>query len=85
LGDGSTAQATHEVQGLVVGLEYLLILINALILDAVGYDLLLGRDFLKQTSMWAEFGQNSFTLSWLGMTRTFRSDTGYKVWFEAEI
>ena len=84
LGDGTPIQAAKEVKGLVLAVEDLLIPIDALVLDDVGYEMLLGRAFMTATEMTLNCKEETYTIEWQGDKRVIRASRGYKVKWEEE-
>ena len=84
LGDGTPIQAAKEVKGLVLAVEDLLIPIDALVLNDVGYEMLLGRAFMTATEMTLNCKEETYTIEWQGDKRVIRASRGYKVKWEEE-
>ena len=84
LGDGTPIQAAKEVKGLVLAVEDLLIPIDALVLDDVGYEMLLGRAFMTATEMTLNCKEETYTIEWQGDKRVIRASRGYKAKWEEE-
>ncbi|HEY0722840.1 MAG TPA: retropepsin-like aspartic protease, partial [Pyrinomonadaceae bacterium] len=84
LGDGSIREVEREVRGLVLTVDDLLIPMDFLVLPGMGHSMLLGRAFVEQVALKADFPANRFTLCWHRDERTIRVNRGYKLRWEVE-